>query len=130
MPIVTFDYDKTLSRKEVQTYAIELMAKGVDVWVVTARFDDLHAHRYPSKPSNKDLWATIDAIGLPRYKVRFTYGGFKVEYLMHTFAIWHLDDDLIELEEMEAEPDCKVEGIHSLSENWKQNCEDLLKDIF
>jgi len=40
--IVTFDFDATLSRPDVQEYAKELIEKGIDVWVVTARYDDLH----------------------------------------------------------------------------------------
>ena len=31
--IVTFDFDGTLSRKDVQEYAIELIERGIDVWV-------------------------------------------------------------------------------------------------
>ena len=44
--LVTFDFDGTLSRNDVQEYALELMSKGVDVWVVTSRYDELHKHRY------------------------------------------------------------------------------------
>ena len=33
--IVSFDFDSTLSRKDVQEYAKELLERGIDVWVVT-----------------------------------------------------------------------------------------------
>ena len=57
--IVTFDFDGTLSRKDVQEYAIELMKKGIDVWVLTTRYDELHKHRYEPNPTNDDLWEVI-----------------------------------------------------------------------
>ena len=54
--IVTFDFDGTLSRADVQEYALELISKGVDVWVVTSRYDELQKHRYQINPTNDDLW--------------------------------------------------------------------------
>lgn len=39
--IVTFDFDNTLTRPDVREYAKELMDRGFDVFIVTARYDDL-----------------------------------------------------------------------------------------
>ena len=68
--IVTFDFDGTLSRKDVQEYAIELMKKRIDVWVLTTRYDELHKHRYEPNPTNDDLWEVIYSLNIPRWKVR------------------------------------------------------------
>ena len=37
---VGFDFDSTLSRKDVQEFAKELVNDGHEVWIVTSRFDD------------------------------------------------------------------------------------------
>jgi len=37
---VSFDFDSTLSRKDVQDFAKKLVSEGYEVWIVTSRFDD------------------------------------------------------------------------------------------
>lgn len=125
-PKVSFDYDSTLSRKDVQEYAKELIQKGIDVWVITSRFDDLHKHRYPESPTNENLYETLEKIGIPRWKVRFTLMEPKSRYLINTQdVVWHLDDDIIELENMILD-NCHVAGIHVEKEDWKEQCNRLL----
>lgn len=34
---VSFDFDSTLSRKDVQNFAKEIIANGAEVWIVTTR---------------------------------------------------------------------------------------------
>lgn len=58
--IVTFDFDSTLSRQDVQDYATSLIKKGFDVWVLTSRYDELHKHRYRHNPTNEDLYYIMD----------------------------------------------------------------------
>jgi hypothetical protein len=40
MKKVSFDFDSTLSRDDVQEFASDLIDLGFDVWVVTSRFND------------------------------------------------------------------------------------------
>lgn len=129
-PVVTFDYDSTLSRPDVQEYAKHLIDKGVDVWVVTSRYDNLHLQRYEGiidkeHWNNDDLWKVVDEIGIPRWKVRFTNMEWKSLYLMGTKAIWHLDDDYKELY-MIREAAIKTVGIQVNAGSWKRKCERLL----
>jgi hypothetical protein len=56
---VTIDFDSTLSRRDVQEYAVELIGRGVDVWVLTSRYDVIHQHKYPFNATNEDLWEII-----------------------------------------------------------------------
>lgn len=125
--IVSFDFDKTLSKPEVQRYAKRLIAKGIDVWVVTARYDDLHLHLWPMSHGwdNSDLWAVVDAVGIPRWKVRFMNMQGKYKFLFATRVIWHLDDDPNELYEIE-HCDTTVQGISVLDNDWKEKCDRLL----
>jgi len=126
----TFDYDGTLSRPDVQEYAKQLVDRGIDVWVVTSRYDELHIHGYegqidPSNWNNDDIWAVVDRIGIPRWKVHFTNMEWKSEYLMGTNVIWHLDDNPKELF-MIKNSGIKTIGIQVVAGSWKRKCERLL----
>jgi len=126
MKRMTFDFDSTLSRQDVQDYAVSIMNKGIDVWVVTARFDDLHKHRYPSNPTNEDLYAVVDKIGIPRCKIRFMCMKPKHEYLYESNVIVHLDDDYLELNWINKHT--STVGVSVIGGNgWKQKCNKLLE---
>jgi biotin operon repressor len=130
---ITVDYDQTLSRKEIQDYIKELIDSGVDAWVVTARFDDLHKHLYDThlEYDNEDLWRVIDYVGIPHYKVRFTCLESKADYLENTNVIWHLDDNQDELNAINKRVKrLKTIGVDSLSSNWKESCNRLLKEFY
>lgn len=125
--IITFDFDQTLSKPHIQEYAKELIDEGYEVWVVTARFDELHKHSYVDVTwNNEDLWEVVDRIGLPRWKVRFMNMRPKYEYLQGTKAIWHLDDDHEELFDIKNNK-LKTIGIQVNSGSWKQKCNRLLE---
>jgi hypothetical protein len=133
--ICTFDFDKTLNRPDVQEYARELIAKGIDVWVVTSRYDDLHTHNYQyladyddnfsADYNNDDLWIIVDDLQIPRHKVRFTNMEFKSAYLQKTNALWHLDDSFQELAYIKMDK-IKTVGIQVNSGSWKQKCNRIL----
>ena len=123
--IVSVDFDSTLSRRDVQEYVKKLISSGVDVWVVTSRYDDLHIHRYSFEATNSDLWFVVDSLNIPRWKVRFTCGESKSLYLAHSNVIWHLDDDPVELFEIK-NMKIKTYGIQVEAGSWKQKCNRLL----
>lgn len=123
---VSFDFDGTLEFKEVQDYAAELMAKGVEVWVVTTRYDENHKHKYPLNATLEDLWKVIDRIGIPRHHVRFTCMEWKHIYLDGTSFIWHLDDNPEEFSRAKASK-CKVPMISVDSNGWQVKCDRLLQ---
>lgn len=121
--IVTFDFDSTLSRQDVQDYAKELIERGFDVWVLTSRYDEIHKHRFVHNPTNEDLYKITDKLGIPRWKIRFTCMKNKSEYLFGTNVIWHLDDDFVELNNINKETD--TVGISVLSNGYKHKCNKL-----
>ncbi len=128
--IVTFDFDETLSKLHVQEYAKELLERGVDVWVVTARYDDLHKHLYADdfgENPNQDLWDVVDKLGIPRWKVRFMNMVPKCYFLSHTDVIWHLDDNHTELFDIK-NSGIKTLGIQVNAGSWKRKCNRLLRD--
>lgn len=94
MKKVSFDFDDTLDRGDVQTYAQQLLNEGVEVWIVTAR-EDLPI-------DNRDLFSVSDRLGIPRNHIVFVSYRLKAEYFKnHPDFIWHLDNDFNELEHME-----------------------------
>lgn len=94
---ITVDFDGTLSRHDVQEFVKELMNEGINVWVLTSRYDDLHKHRYPHNPTNEDLYKVTDKLGIHRGNIRFQCMRPKAEYLRDSNVVLHLDDDFIEL---------------------------------
>lgn len=125
--IVTIDFDGTLSRNDVQEYAKELIYRGIDVWVLTSRYDNLHKHLWPLNPTNDDLYAVLDVVGIPYYKVIFLNMDEKQNYLDNTFVIWHLDDDKETLDEINHYSKYTgIKGIDVNKDNWRQQCERTL----
>ncbi len=117
---VTFDFDDTLSHKIVQQFAAELINKGITVWVLTSRYDDLHIHRYLSYQTNEDLYEVTDSLGIPRGRIRFQCMKPKAEYLCNTNVLWHLDDDKIEVDLINKET--KVKALNVKEKGWRKKC--------
>jgi hypothetical protein len=124
--MVSFDFDGTLGHKQdVKDYAKILVKIGVDVWVVTSRYDELHKHLWPNNPTNDDLWAVIDEVGIKRENVKFMNFEGKADFLRDTFVLWHLDDDDVELENFRT---INTKGINVNCTDWKMICEKVFSD--
>lgn len=123
---VSFDFDGTLSRQDVQLYAEELLDKGdVEVWVTTTRYDDNHA-KLPNH--NTDLYRVIDKLGIPRDRIHFTNMEWKANYLKDNKFLWHLDDYYVELKEISKANACV--GIAVIgSSTWRSKCNRLIDVI-
>lgn len=95
---VSFDYDETLSRVEVQAFAKELLDAGYEVWVVTMRFESrAEMVRYHNDEGmlwegNDDLFQTAKTLGIPSERIVFTNLSWKSEFLKGKGFLWHLDD--------------------------------------
>jgi len=131
---VSFDFDSTLDREDVQAFAINLMNQGVEVWVTTSRGDDkemLSKRANPEvwkNPPNHDLWMVTELLGIPKEQVQFTAWVDKWTVLNGKGFIWHLDDDEIELEQMIIN-DSEVVGINVEQAFWLNKAEDELVKI-
>ena len=120
-PKVSFDFDSTLSRKDVQEYAKELIQRGFEVIITTSRsVSDLSNYTIKgirSENMNEDLYKVADDVGIPRYNIFFTEMEDKVEHLNENEIIFHLDDDVYEINDL---PIC---GVHLNDDFWKIDCE-------
>lgn len=121
---VSFDFDGTLSRTTVQEYALELINRGIDVWICTSRLSPENA---PNKEWNDDLFLVADKLGIKRENIIFCNYANKSESLNGKGFLWHIDDDNIELSFIKTDTDVKPIFIFG-SRKWKKECESLINE--
>lgn len=125
---ISVDFDSTLSTKRVQEFVKYLIEEGVEVHVVTTRREVVEN----SPDYNKDLFLVTDNLAIPRRNVFFTYGTDKWWFLRNKGFLFHLDDDVIELEMIEdltaVIPVCHFDwGLKfGGKKEWKNKCLSIL----
>lgn len=90
--ILSFDYDSTLDRPDVQEYVQELIAQGHEIFVTTMRYNKMLQHLWKDKPHNNDLYEIVDMLGIPRDNIIFTNMLPKSIFLAGSNCTFHLDD--------------------------------------
>lgn len=127
----SFDYDNSLSRSDLQDYAKELVQRGIEVWIVTSRYDSTSKYT-PEMIEDwgiKDLqfehtklFEVADEIGIAREHIVFmNMQPKKLFFKDNRDFIFHIDDDAVELMTIKY-----VNTIDSLDNNWKDLCEDSI----
>jgi hypothetical protein len=126
---VSFDFDGTLSREDVQEYAKELLSKGIDVWVCTSRAKNPKIkHGGIILEPNKDLYEVTDSLGISRDKIIFTEGKLKVDNLefREQQFLFHIDDDSVEVDVMSLyEHSCKTIAVNAYTD-YQSRCNEIL----
>jgi hypothetical protein len=128
---VSFDFDNTLSRRDVQRFAKELVAEGHEVWIVTSRVSDEMANDYPVDfknrvlTSNRKLFRVADNVGINREHIIFCNFAAKLASIAGQGFAFHLDDDSDELMEIFVSTDeCKPINVgHS---EWEMDCRNII----
>jgi len=130
--MVSFDFDGTLGQyPSVQAYAKELVQRGLDVWIVTRRYDSIERYtpefnfRYSItnlEEEHKYLFEVAKECGI--VNIKFMNMDDKWKFFKNSNFIWHLDDDYVEIKDINRYT--KTIGI-SVVNNWKNKCEKLLK---
>ena len=123
MKKVSFDFDGTLEFKDVQDYAKELVERGIEVWIVTTRYEDLS--QYSFYATHDDLYEALEYTGIQREHVHFNNMEYKYSFFKDNNFLFHLDDN----------PDEKSLLTHTTNTpcilygyvGWKEKCENLLK---
>ena len=116
---VSFDFDMTLSRKEIQEFAKELVDSGYDVYIVTLR------DKNPIGYNNYDLFDIAKKCGIDKNNIIFMCMADKIEYLYGNDFLFHLDVDLDQLELITYSFDSCV-PVDSFDKNWKEKCKNVL----
>lgn len=129
---VSFDFDSTLDRKEVQRFAKELVAEGHEVWIVTSRRSNEDAALLDPWikdrviRSNKKLFRVADNVGIKREHIIFCNFTMKLDSIAGQGFAFHLDDDPDELVEIFVSTDpCKA--INVGRPEWEIDCKQILK---
>jgi hypothetical protein len=120
---VSFDFDNTLSRKDVQQYAKELINLGLDVWICTSRvcyLDTGYEHL------NNDLFNVALDVGIKPENIIFTNMSSKHNKCKEHVFLWHLDDDTIDIEFIEE--GSKTIGVNVNEKDWKDKCNKLINE--
>lgn len=124
---LSFDFDGTLDRKDVQDFCRKMMRWGHEVWVCTMRTKEYNDALYKiadkTLPANYDLYKVTDDLKIPRERIIFTEMEEKSKFLEG--FVWHLDDDWMVLKELEL--NSNVKGIDVRKSFWKNNCMENLE---
>ena len=130
---VSFDYDGTLSRKDVQKLAKDLVNEGYEVWIVTSRFSDEAAKNknwHWIEGQNQKLFDVAEDCGIKKENIHFTCMESKSIFLKDKGFIFHLDDDDIELMdilESNRSTEVKCFPVNVEHFEWKETCKEILR---
>jgi hypothetical protein len=121
---VSFDFDSTLSRKDVQKFAKKLVDIGLEVWIVTSRCATepaLAKGWHWVEKQNEELYNVAESCGIKREHIQFTEHVDKIVFLKDKGYVFHLDDDVDELVcIMESRDSCTPLNVgHS---SWEEYC--------
>ena len=142
---ISLDFDKTLDQLEVQEFAKELIAEGIDVHIVTYRYSDENTspeqaewlkmmypdpeiYEYNGSPTyNGDLFRVADSAGIPRENIHFTNYEDKDKFFTENpDFLWHLDDS--EEQILAVGRHTTVIPVQYPNEGWKELCKTLIED--
>jgi len=130
---VSFDFDSTLTEKDVFNYATELVNRGIEVWIVTSRFSrEEYIKNFnrmldlSGNPVNADLFNIANHIGIPKDRIHFTNMQDKYNFFIGKDFIFHVDDDWVENELIIKHTQTVPIDPHSTG--WQDKCEKLLTE--
>jgi len=126
---ISFDFDSTLDREDVQEFAKQLVKDGHEIWITTSRFDtesSLKKGWWWIEKNNQQLYEVAEECGIPKENIAFTAMIDKIKFLEGKNFLLHLDDDETELEFIE-ESDDKCVGVWVELKTWKETCINLIK---
>ncbi len=128
---VSFDFDATLSRKDVQQFAKSLVDKGHEVWIITSRFDDetiLERGFIHAKGQNKVLFDVASECGIKVENIKFTCMESKSDFIKGKGFSFHLDDDEYELMDiLQTKDGCKPINVGYFA--WEEACKEIIDKL-
>ncbi len=129
---ISFDFDSTLSREDVQEFATELVNAGHEVWIVTSRYNTEYIRENKAGYAwefqiacNHELFRIADKCGIKKENIKFTNMESKSIFLKDKGFAFHMDDDDIELMDIVDSGD-KCEVVSVFDKDWRKNCEKIL----
>lgn len=92
---ISFDFDSTLTREDIQQIADDFIMRGHDVHITTSR-NESWKWKGTNSDFNKDLFAVAEELGISKENIHFTEMKDKVGFL-EGFDM-HFDDDEHEID--------------------------------
>lgn len=127
---VSFDFDGTLSRSDVQEFAKSLVNSNYDVWIVTSRIATepaLDKGWHWIERQNKELYDVAESVGIKKENIIFTEFVDKIQYLSGKNFIFHIDDDVDELMAiLDSKDSCKPVNVEH--DEWEITCKKILQN--
>lgn len=127
---VSFDFDGTLSRKDVQDFAKSVVEAGHDVWIVTSRIATepaLAKGWHWIERQNQELYDVANEVGIKRENIVFTEFVDKIKFLKDEGFSFHIDDDVDELMAiLDSKDSCKAVNVEHFE--WKERCQNILQN--
>lgn len=127
---LSFDFDGTLRRPDVQKYAKSLVEDGHEVWIVTTRTstEDIIARGWHwSKDQNIILFEIAEECGILKEHIVFTDHQDKIHFLKGKGFAFHIDDDVDELMHIvEGQDPCRPVNVEHFE--WKESCNRIIED--
>ncbi len=120
---ISVDFDGTLTQTDVKDFVRNLIQNEIEIYIVTGRYNDLLCHLNVS--SNDDLFAVATQLDIPHRNVIFTNKSDKSYVLGGSKLVFHLDDDIYTVDEINRYSDIKAICIHQI--DWKEKCTELLQ---
>jgi hypothetical protein len=124
---VSFDFDSTLSRNDVQDYARSLINKGFEVWILTSRYEDCFLYPWykgvTDEHCHQDLYVVANELNIDPERIIFTNMADKADTILKRDdfnPVWHLDDDYIELNIIHKKTTTKAFSV--VSSSYKKKC--------
>jgi hypothetical protein len=95
MKKVSFDFDDTLEYESVQNYAKKLMENGIEVHIVTSRYENSDDYLPVIWPNgHNDMFNIAKKLGIKTENIHFTNFTDKWQFFKdNPDFIWHLDDN-------------------------------------
>lgn len=122
---ISFDFDETLDRDDVQEFAKELILAGHELHIVTSRSN---SEGLIWKGWNNDLFKVIDSLKIPRENIHFV--NFEDKYLFfqrNPGFVFHLDDSWMEVDFINKYK--PTTGVNVTRQGWKEECQKLINAV-
>lgn len=127
MARVSFDYDGTFgSNHKIRCFAKILIKNNHEVWIVTARYEDLSKYDPNLKATHNALFRQAKWCGITKEHIKFCNMQPKAMFFENKDFLWHLDDDPEELDQINV--DTPTIGVSCITGNWLHTCRDLIKN--
>ena len=119
---VSFDFDDTLDRPDVQHFAEQLHKAGYQVWIVTSRTSN---ERAGNDTWNNDLFFVAECLGIKN--IHFCNLQPKRKFFEDNDFLFHLDDDIDDVQDISRNTDTPaVHFIPTIRMEALDKCRDIL----